>query len=56
MSLFDNGGPEVFFSVRNFNMTLAASEMLEAVVKCQYFRNLVRGEGLHQFDLLSADL
>ena len=42
--------------VHNFNMTLAASGTLEAGAKYQYLRTLIRGEALHQFDLLSADL
>ena len=57
MSLFDNGKPEDFLlSVSNFNMTLAASGTMEADAKYQYLRTLVRGEALHQFDLLSADV
>ena len=44
MSLFDNGELKyVLLFVRNFNMTLAASGMLEAGVKYQYLSNLVRG-------------
>ena len=44
MSLFDNGETEeILFFVCNFNMTLAASGMLEAGTKNQYLRTLVRG-------------
>ena len=57
MSLFDNGKPEEFLLfVRNFNMTLAASGMLEAGAKYQYLRTLVRGEALRQFHSLSSGL
>ena len=57
MSLFLNGYPEEFLLfVCNFNMTLAASGTLEAGVKVQYLHTLVRGEVLHQFYLLSADV
>ena len=57
MSLFDNGEPEEFLLfVRNFNMTLSLSGMLEEGAKYQYLHTLVRGEALHQFGLLSADV
>ena len=46
MSLFDNGDPEEFFFVRNFNMTLAATGTLENGAKIQYLCTLVRGEVL----------
>ena len=42
--------------VRNFNMTLAVSGTLEVGAKIQYLCTLVRGEALHQFDSLSADV
>ena len=42
--------------MRNFNMTLAASGMLDTGTKIQYLCSLVRGEALRQFDLLSADV
>ena len=57
MSLFDNGEPKEFLLfVRNFNMTLVASGMMEAGTKFQYLHTLVRGEELRQFDSLSADV
>ena len=57
MSLFDNVNSEGFlFFVCNFNMTLAASGMLEAGAKYQYLRTISRVEALHQFDLLSDDI
>ena len=57
MYLFDNGDREEFLLfVRNFNMTLAASGTLEAGAKIKYLCNLVRGDALRQFDLLSADV
>ena len=42
--------------VRNFNMNLAASGTLEVGAKTQHPCTLVRGEALHQFDSLSADV
>ena len=55
MYLFENGDPEEFLLfVRNSNMTLAASERMEAGAKYKYLRTLVRGEALRQFDSLSA--
>ena len=57
MSLFDNGRPEEFLLfVRNFNMTLSASGMLEAGANFQYLCTLVHGEALSWFDSLSADM
>ena len=57
MSLFDNGDPEEFLLfVRNFNMTLVASEKLEMGVKVQYLHTLVCGEALCQFGLLYSDV
>ena len=54
MSLFENGDPEEFF-LRNFNMTLAASGMLEAGANVRCLCTLVCEEVLRQFDLLSVD-
>ena len=57
MFLFDNGDLEEFLLfVCNFNMTLVASGTLDTDAKIQYLCTLVRGEALHQFDLLSADM
>ena len=57
MSLFGDGKPEEFLLFMcNFNMTLVASGMLETGTKSQYFRTLVRGKALCQFDLLSYDV
>ena len=42
--------------VHKLNMTLATSGMLEVVAKCQYLRTLFRGEALHRFYLLYADV
>ena len=54
MSLFDNVDPEEFLLfVRNFNMTLTASGMMEMGAKVQYLCTLVDGESLLQFDSLS---
>ena len=56
MSFFDNGEPEEFLLfVRNFNITLVASETLETGAKVQYLRTLVVREALRQFESLSAD-
>ena len=55
MALFDNGNPEKFLLfVRNFNMILKDSGTLEPAAKAWYFRMLVCGEELRQFDLLFA--
>ena len=57
MSLFDNGDPEEFLLfVRNFNMTLAASRILDTGANIQYLCTIVRGEALRQFDLLFSDV
>ena len=57
VSLFDNDKPELLLLfVRNFNMTLAESEMLKADVKFQYGCTLLRGKVLRQFDSLSSDV
>ena len=57
MSLFDLGEPEEFLLfIQNFNMTLAATGTPEMDAGIQYLIMLVRGEGLHQFDLFSADI
>ena len=57
MTLFDNGDPEEFLLfIKNFNMTIEASGMLVARVKIQYFRTLVLGEALYQFDTLSSEV
>ena len=47
---------EFLLLVRNFNMTLAATGMLEMDSKIQYLCTLVHGEALRQFELLSADI
>ena len=55
--MFENGEPEEFlFLVSNFNITLAASGMLEAGAKYQYLFTLVQVEALHQFDSFSAEV
>ena len=57
MSLFDNDKLEEFLLfVCNFNMTPEASGTMAAGAKIQYLLTLVRGEALHQFDSLSADV
>ena len=56
MSLFDHGKPEeLLLFLRNFQMTLADTGMLETEANIQYLHTLVREEALGQFDLLSAD-
>ena len=57
MALYKNGKSEEFFLfVCNFNMTLAASGMLETAAKVQYLCTLSNGDELCQFDSLSADM
>ena len=57
MFLFDNGNrEEILLLVCNFNMTLTASGTLESSTEYQYLHTLVRGEALHQFDSLCADV
>ena len=57
ISLFEHGDPEKFLLfIRDFNMTLVATETLEMDAKIWYLCTLVRGEALLQFDLLSADV
>ena len=57
MSLFDHGDPEQFLLfIWNFQMTSAATGMIETEAKAQYLRTLFHGEVLHQFDLISADV
>ena len=53
ISLFDNGDPQEFLFVHNFNLTQAVSGTLETGAKGQYLCTLVYGEALHQFYLLS---
>ena len=57
MSLFDNGELEYFLLfVRNFNINLVVTGMMETAAKIKYLRTLVCGEALHQFDSFSADV
>ena len=54
MSLFDHGDQKEFLLfIRNFNMILAATGTLEVDANIQYLFTLVRGEALHQSNLLS---
>ena len=53
MALFNIGNPEDFLLfVHNFNTTFEASVTLQAGAKVQFLCTIVRGEVLHQFDLL----
>ena len=55
--MFDNVYTEEFLLfILNFDMTLAATGMLDMDEKIHYLRTLVRGEELCQFGLLSADV
>ena len=57
MALFDNGKPDAFLLfIQNFNMTIESSGMLRAGEKIQYIHTLVRGEALHQLDMLYAEV
>ena len=54
MCLFDNGKPEDFLLFLNtFNITLAASVMLETVAESQYLCTLLYGEMICQFELFN---
>ena len=55
ISLFYHVNQEEFMLfVLNYNMTLAATGMLEMDAKIQYLRTLVHGEALSQFEFFSA--
>ena len=55
ISLFDNGNTEeVLLFVCTFNMNLETTGTPETATKVQYFRTLVCGEALCQFDSLST--
>ena len=57
MALFNNGNSEDFLLfVRNFNMTLEDSGILEPAANYQYLHTLVCGELLRHVDLLSDDV
>ena len=57
IALFYNVNIEDFlFFIFNFNMTLAATGMLNKDAKMQYLCTLLCGEALHQVDLLYADV
>ena len=57
MVLFDNRDPDEFllFS-RNLNMNLEVSVTNNPGSEIQYLCTLVRGEVLHQYDMLSAEV
>ena len=57
MFLFYHGNTEEFMLfIRNFNMTLAATQTLDTDAKIHYICTLLCGEALRQFDLFSADV
>ena len=57
MSLFENSDPEEFLLfVRNFNINLAASGILEAGAKIQYLCTRVHLRSLRHFDSLFSDV
>ena len=57
MSLFEHGHPEEFLLfMQNFNMTLTSTGTLNMDSEINNLCTLVRGEVLHQFDLLYADV
>ena len=57
MSLFEHDNPEDFLLfIRNINMTLEETGMLDMGTKIQYLLLLVHGEALRQFELLSDDI
>ena len=57
MALFDNSElEELLLLIRNFNMTFKVSGIILDRANIQYFRILVCGEALGQFDTLSAEV
>ena len=57
MTLIENGDPEgVLLFFRNFNMTLAAWEVLATDAKVNYMCDLFCGEALLRFELLYVDV
>ena len=57
IALFDNSKSEEFLLfIRNLNMALKAPVTLKSGAKTRYLRTLVRGEELHQFYTLSAEV
>ena len=57
MALFYHGDPaEFLLFIRNFNMTLEASETIVAGANIQYLCTLVRGYELRQFYTLTAEV
>ena len=57
MAFFDNRQPGYFLLfIRNFNRTLKASGTLKYGTKVQCLRIMVRGEELHHFDTLYAEV
>ena len=57
MALFENNEPEEFLLfVRNFQMTLEDSGGIATRAKIQYLCTLLRGEALHQLDMLSVEV
>ena len=57
MALFDNDKTEeILLFVWNFQMNIEASGMLAAGANIQYICILVRGEALHQLDILSVEV
>ena len=57
MTLFDNADPDEFLLfVQNFKMMLEASRILIDNTNIQYLRTILRGEALHQFDILCVQV
>ena len=57
LALFDNGDPEEFLLfIRNFNMTIDASEKIVPSAKIKYFCMLVHEEDLCRFDMFSTEV
>ena len=57
ITLFDDGDPEEFLLfVQNFQITLEVLWKLSAGVKIQYICTIVRGEALHQLEMLYVEV
>ena len=57
MALFDNGEPEeLLLFIWKYQITLEASGMIAADTNIWYICRVVRGEALHQLDILSVEV
>ena len=57
MALFGNGNPkELLLFLRNFQMTLDASEKIASSAKIQYICTILCGDTLRQLETLSVEV